>query len=147
MLTLKIGEKELKIKYGYEATLKTKLLSRMAKKEKLKENNENSMEATEDLLLFLPEFLLIGLQKFHADEYGFNYETGEGKQEQLDKVFLLIEECFDNNEEIDAINLYNLLTKEMLENGFLRSQFQKELSNKKNSNPETAEMKEKITEN
>lgn len=147
MLTLKIGEKELKIKYGYEATLKTKLLSRMAKKEKSKENNENSMEATEDLLLFLPEFLLIGLQKFHADEYGFNYETGEGKQEQLDKVFLLIEECFDNNEEIDAISLYNLLTKEMLENGFLRSQFQKELSNKKNSNPETAEMKGKIIEN
>lgn len=124
MLKLKIGEKELNVKYGYEATLKTRLLSRMAAKEKTK---ENGMEMTEDLLLFLPDFLLIGLQKFHADEYGFDYETGEGKDEQLAKMFSLIEDYLDSNEDADAITLYNALTKEMLQNGFLKSQFQKEL--------------------
>lgn len=145
MLTLKIGDKELKVKYGYEATLKARLLSKMAKKEAAK-NGESNTETTEDMLLFLPEFLLIGLQKFHVDEYGFNWETGEGKEKQIDKMFSLIEDYFDNNEDADAITLYNELTKEMLNNGFLKSQFQKELK-KSESNQEEFEMKSEKTEN
>ena len=128
MLTLKFGNKELNIKYGYEATLKTRLLSRMAKMEKEK---SEGMESTEDLLLFLPDFLLVGLQKYHSDEYGFNYETGAGKEEQINKMFPLIEEYIDCNEESDAIVLYNQLTEEMLKNGFLKKQFQEELNKKK----------------
>lgn len=145
MLTLKIGDKELKVKYGYEATLKARLLSKMAKKEAAK-NGESNTETTEDMLLFLPEFLLIGLQKFHVDEYGFNWETGEGKEKQIDKMFSLIEDYFDNNEDADAITLYNELTKEMLNNGFLKSQFQKELK-KSESNQEEFEMKSEKAEN
>ncbi len=125
MMTLKVGEKELNVKFGFEATLKTRLLSRMAKMEKEK---EGGMESMEDMMLFLPDVLLIGLQKFHSDEYGFNYENGEGKNEQLEKMFPLIEEYFDFNEKEDAITLYNGLTEEMLQNGFLKSQFQKELA-------------------
>lgn len=143
MLTLKIGDKELKIKYGYEATLKTRLLSRMAKKEAAK-SGESNMEATEDMLLFLPEFLLIGLQKFHTDEYGFNWENGEGKEKQIDKMFSLIEDYFDDNEDADAITLYNSLTKEMLNNGFLKSQFQKELEKTENNQKEIERKLEKI---
>lgn len=145
MLILKIGDKELKVKYGYEATLKARLLSKMAKKEAAK-NGESNTETTEDMLLFLPEFLLIGLQKFHVDEYGFNWETGEGKEKQIDKMFSLIEDYFDNNEDADAITLYNELTKEMLNNGFLKSQFQKELK-KSESNQEEFEMKSEKAEN
>lgn len=134
-MTLKIGDKELKVKYGYEATLKTRLLSRMAKKEKSK---DGGMESVEDILLFLPDFLLVGLQKFHSDEYGFDYATGDGKEEQIEKMFPLIEDYFDTNEDADAIALYNQLTEEMLKNGFLKRQFQEEL-NKMDAiqNPET----------
>lgn len=128
MLTLKIGEKELKVKYGYEATLKTRLLSRLAKNESAE---ENGMENAEKILLFLPEFLLVGLQKFHSDEYGFNYEKGTGKDEQIEKMFSLIEDYIDSNEEEDAITLYNALTSELVENGFLKSQLQKEVSKAK----------------
>lgn len=125
MLTLKIGEKELNVKYGYEATLKTKLLSRMAKREN---GGTESMENAEELLLFLPEFLLVGLQKFHSAEYGFDYENGKGKDEQISKMFSLIEDYIDGNDEEDAITLYNALTEEMMKNGFLKSMYQKELS-------------------
>ena len=125
MMTLKIEDKELNIKYGYEATLKTRLLSRMAKLEKAK---DDSMEGMEDILLFLPDFLLVGLQKFHADEYGFNYETGDGKDEQLEKMYPLIEAYIDGDEDADAITFYNQLTNEMLTNGFLKKQFQAELN-------------------
>lgn len=123
-MTLKIGEKELNVKFGFEATLKTRLLSRMAKLEKAKGNGAESME---DTMLFLPDVLLVGLQKFHSDEYGFNYESGEGKEGQLEKMFALIDEYLDTNKEEDAITLYNGLTEELLKNGFLKSQFQKEL--------------------
>lgn len=122
-MVLKVNGMELNIKYGYEATLKTKLLSRLVSREKEK---EEGMEATENLLLFLPEFLLVGLQKFHSDEYGFDYETGKGKQEQLEKMFSLIDDYFDQNDNEDAITLYNSLSEEMMKNGFLKSQFQKE---------------------
>lgn len=128
MLTLKIGEKELKVKYGYEATLKTRLLSRLARNEA---SEEARMENAEKILLFLPEFLLVGLQKFHSDEYGFNYENGTGKEEQIDKMFSLIEDYIDSNEEEDAITLYNALTSELVENGFLKSQLQKEVNKAK----------------
>ena len=124
MTVLKIGEKELHVYFQFEATLKTRVLSQMAKLEM----EGNDIEATEDLMLFLPIVLLVGLQKFHSDEYGFDYETGEGKEEQLKKMFSLIEEYFDTNEKEDAITLYEKLTKEMLQNGFLKSQFQKELA-------------------
>lgn len=129
MTTLKIGDKELKIKFGYEATLKTRLLSKLAKKENNNndENANDGLESMEELFLFLPEFLLVGLQKYHSDEFGFDYTTGAGKDEQLNKVFGLIEEYFDSNENADAITLYNLLTEEMLQNGFLKSYFQKEV--------------------
>lgn len=123
-MKLKIGEKELNVKFGFEATLKTRLLSRMAKLEKAKGDGAESME---DTMLFLPDVLLVGLQKFHSDKYGFNYETKEGKEEQLEKMFALIDEYLDTNKEEDAITLYNGLTEELLKNGFLKSQFQKEL--------------------
>lgn len=128
MLLLKIGERELKVKYGYEATLKTKLLSKMAKEES---NKEEGLENVENILLFLPEFLLVGLQKYHFEEYGFDWETEKGKEEQIEKMFTLIEDYMEKNEEEDAITLYNLLTDEMVKNGFLKSQFQKKLNKSK----------------
>lgn len=124
-MKLKIGEKKLNIKFGFEATLKTRLLSRMAKLEKAKDDGAESIE---DMMLFLPDVLLVGLQKFHSDEYGFNYESGEGKEQQIEKMFSLIDEYLDANQEKDAIVLYNEITEELLSNGFLKSQFQKELA-------------------
>ena len=129
MLKLKLDSRELDVKYGFEATLKTKLLSKMAKNEVANKDAEeaNGMENMENLLMFLPEFLLVGLQKFHKDEYGFDYVHGQGTDEQVEKAFEIIEEYIDVNPEEDAITLYNALTEELLQNGFLKSQFQKEL--------------------
>lgn len=125
MMVLKVGEKELKVKFGYEATLKTRLLSKMASSESKEKDNIKNIE---DILLFLPEFLLVGLQKFHFDEYGFDWESGEGKEKNIPAMFSLIEEYMDSNEDEDAITLYNELTNEMMKNGFLKSMYQKELS-------------------
>lgn len=126
MLNLKIGEKELKVKFGYEATLKTRLLSRVAKREAKNENSDKSeVENIEDALLFIPEILLVGLQKFHKEEYGFDYVTGEKKEEQLDKMFALIDEYCDI-EGNDVTKLHNDLQGELLEDGFLANKLHKE---------------------
>lgn len=124
MFTLKIKDKELKVQYGYEATLKTRTLSKVVKTDNIK---ETGMEGTEDLLLFLPEFLLVGLQKHHRDEYGFDYEKQTVEKEtQIEKMYGLIEDFIDSNDDEDAISLYTSLVEEMLHNGFLKKQFQKE---------------------
>lgn len=128
MFTLKVGEKELHVKYGFRATLQTRLLSKMAKTEHQK---TEGMEGMEDTMLLLPEYLLIGLQKFHSDEYGFEWETGKGKEEQIEKMFDLIDAYLDEHEDTDAVELYNDLTQEMLKNGFLKKQFQEELNAEK----------------
>lgn len=120
-----IGEKEFTIKFGYEATLKTRLLSKLSKNEINGENKEaEALENIEDMLLFLPEFLLIGLQKFHSDDFKFDYETGNGKEEQLEKVFALVDEYCETDEN-DPMTLFTELQEELLSDGFLARMFQK----------------------
>ena len=71
------------------------------------------------LLALVPKILVAGLQKFHKDEFGYNYETGEGKDAALNKAFELVDDYFDENKDADIIDLFNLLTEEMVQNGFL----------------------------
>lgn len=122
MLIKKFGEKELKIKFGYKATLKSRIITRMIKAETVKDDN---MKKVEDLLLLIPEIILVGLQKFHKDEFGYNYDTNEGKENALDKVFDMMDEYLDADEN-SILELYNELNGEMLQESFLRSVFQTE---------------------
>ena len=126
MMTLKVGEKELHITFGYEATLKSRLLSKMAKMSVTLEENEGDLEKVEDMLLFIPDVVLIGLQKHHSDEYGYNLDTNEKYEEQKAKVFSLVAEYLDD-EENDAIELFNQLQEEMTKNGFLKKMFENEV--------------------
>lgn len=121
-MKLKIGEKELNIKFGYKPTLKEKIISKLMKFETAE--NKNDAELLEEMLLFIPELLLAGLQ-VHYEEYRYNYDTGEGKEEQLDKAFALIEGYLDE-EDADIMELFRQLEEEMLQNSFLKKLFQQE---------------------
>lgn len=124
-MKLNIGNKELNIKFGYKPTLKTRLLSKLIEFENVGNRNiAKTSEVLEDLLLFIPEFLLVGLQVNH-EEYRYDYDTGKGKDEQLDKVFLLVEEYLEN-EDSDIMSLFQKLEEEMFENSFLKKMFQEE---------------------
>jgi len=125
MTKLKIGEKELKIKFGYEPTLKERVISNFVKIANLKsENPEENMEKVEDLLLYLPEILLVGLQVYHK-EYRYDYDTKEGKKEQLQKMFDLMEE-YSTQDDANLMGLFNKLQDELTTDGFLSRLFQKE---------------------
>lgn len=123
-MKLKIGEKELNIKFGYKPTLKERIISRVVKASKANSEDEaENMEKIEDLLLFLPEILLVGLQVHHKD-YRYDYDTKEGKKEQLEKVFNLIDE-YSSSEDADLMKLFNDLQEEMKNDSFLASLFRK----------------------
>ena len=125
-MKLKIGEKELNISFGYEATLKSRLLSKIAKISANMETKDDGMEKIEDMLLFIPDVVLIGLQKHHSEEYGYNLDTNEKYEEQKAKVFSLVAEYLDDGEN-DAIELFNQLQEEMTKNGFLKKMFEREV--------------------
>lgn len=125
MMTLKVGEKELKLTFGYEATLKSRLLSRMAKMSVEMGENGGDLEKVEDMLLFIPEVVLVGLQKEH-EEYRYNLDTKENYEEKKNMAFSLVAEYLDNGEN-DAIELFNALQEEMTKNGFLKKMFENEV--------------------
>lgn len=124
-MKLKIGEKELNIKFGYKPTLKEHIISKVVKMSGVSnENGDTDMEKVEDMLLFLPELLLVGMQ-VHHEEYRYNYDTGEGKEEQLEKAFALVEEYMES-EDADIMEFFNKMQKALTEDSFLSSLFHKE---------------------
>lgn len=125
MMTLKIGEKEVKIAFAYEPTLKARLLSRLAKMSAQLGENGGDLEKVEDMLLFIPEVILVGLQKEH-EEYKYNLDTKEGYEEKKAAVFSLVAEYLDSGEN-DALELFNQLQEELMANGFLKKMFEKEM--------------------
>jgi len=139
MYKLKIKDKEYEIKFGYKPTLKANLISRMVKAgndiSQGGENDENLLKI-EEMLLLIPEIILVGLQKNHKDEFGYDCDTNEGKEEALDKVFGMMDDYFEGGE-ADILKLYNDLQNEMLNEGFLKSMFQKEMAEQKKANVKT----------
>lgn len=124
-MKLKIGEKEFNIKFGYKPTLKERIISKFVNFSNITDKDGNTnLEKIEDLMLFLPELLLVGLQAHHKD-FRYDYDSGEGKSEQLDKTFELVEEYMDS-EGADAMILFNQLQEVLLQDSFLKGLFHKE---------------------
>lgn len=124
-MKLKIGEKEYSIKFAYKPTLKEHIISKFVKFADLSNNDkEDYFEKVEDLLLFLPEAVLVGLQVHHP-EFKYNCDTGEGKEGKLDKAFAIVEEYMDSDG-ADVMAFFNQIQEALLEDSFLRSLSQKE---------------------
>ena len=129
-MIIKIKGKEYKIKFGYKPTLKERIISKVVRFSNI--TNENDLEKIEDLLLFLPELILVGLQVNH-EEFRYNIDTGEGKEEQLEKSFNLIEEYLEEDN-ADILDLFVRLQEALTEDSFLSTLFQKEQSSVKMQN-------------
>ena len=125
MKTIKIGEKEYKIQFGYIATAKSGIIRDLVNIERMIGDGESAIENLDKILMFIPEIMLVGLQKFHREEFGYNYDTKEGKDEAFEKVSQLVDDYFDG-EDADFKGLFNSLEDELLHNGFLSSMFHEE---------------------
>ena len=116
-MKIKLNGKEYTVKFGYAPVVKNKIIPRLVGMEQQGEG----LEVIDNMLEFLPEFLLVGLQKFHADEFGFDFDDKEAKEKQLVKVYDLLDNYLDpeNEEGGDLQSLYNDLSAEMEKNSFL----------------------------
>ena len=73
--------------------------------------------------------LLVGLQVSHKDEFGYDYETEEGYDEQFQKVLDMLSEKIDNGE-INCLELFNELESELESNSFLAQMMETEKKNR-----------------
>lgn len=111
MITLKVNNKDYKLVFGYGSLLKTDILDRI--------QNSNK-EGLKGAISLLPELLLVGLQKRHKDEFG--WETESEKEVALDKIYDLLDEyeseSTDDNPQ-DGFMLLQQMNDELGKNGFL----------------------------
>lgn len=111
MITLKVNNKEYKLVFGYGSLLKTDILDRI--------QNSNK-EGLKGAISLLPELLLVGLQKRHKDEFG--WETESEKEVALDKIYDLLDEYESESTEDnphDGFMLLQQMNDELGKNGFL----------------------------
>ncbi len=106
------------IKFGIEATTKSGILKKI---KEVQQSSDDSIDNIEMMLTMVPEFLLVGLQKRHKDEFGYDYNTNEGKEDATAKVCELIDEYTDQ-EDSSIRELFENLLKEVMQNGFFKKE-------------------------
>ncbi len=114
MKTIKAGNKEYKIQYGYLATVKSKIIKDLAGLDA----GGNELDMLDTVLGILPKLLLVGLQKFHKDEYGCDFSDVESTGRAIEKTGELLDEYFDSSDS-DIQGLFMILQDELVANGFL----------------------------
>ena len=144
MFKFNAGDRDYKIKLGYIATLKERVLSKVVN---LQSQSDKGFEEIEDFLLYIPEIILVGLQVYHKDEFGYNYDTKEGKEKALAKVFDIVEEYTADGEN-DIIELFNKVFEELQNDSFLKKMMER-LQNTSEDEPTPEDTVEnlKIVEN
>lgn len=107
-MKVKLGGKEYTIQFATRPSLKAHILQDIMKTQDM-----------EDILLeTLPKTLLVGLQMHHNEEFGYDYKTNDGYDEQLEKVSDILYDAIDTNE-INCMDLFADMQEEMMTNGFL----------------------------
>ena len=110
----KLGGKEYTIQFATKPSLKAHILQDIMKTQEMED-----ISSMEDVLLeTLPKVLLIGLQMHHNDEFGYDYNTNNGYDEQFEKVSEILYGAIDTNE-INCMDLFADMQEEMMTNGFL----------------------------
>lgn len=123
-MKIKLNGKEYTVKFGYAPVYQNRIIPRVVGMGQ----QGDELEAIDNMLGFLPEFLLVGLQKFHADEFGFDFDDKEAKEKQLVKMYDLLDDYLDpeNEEGKDIMSLYDDLMAELEKNSFLSKLLAKE---------------------
>lgn len=123
-MKITVENKEYTLKFGLKPTLKTHLITKVAKAES--QETENDLELVEKVLEIIPEMLLVGLQVNHFDEFGFDYDNEDEKNAKLDLAYNLLEKYLGEGN--DFAELYQEMEEDLLKNSFLSGLFNKEMS-------------------
>ena len=116
MFSFKVAEKEYKVKFGYRVLCETDLIDRFV----MMQNAMDDEHAFKSMTMIVAEMLLVGLQKYHSDEFGWTTESE--KQKKIYAALDLMDEYEDESTEEHPQNAYELfedLQEELSKNGFL----------------------------
>ena len=114
MITLKINNKDYKIKYGYNCFADTDLLDRVGQVSAIlsgsnDDSNDASMGKVKDLFEIVRELIFVGLNKFNPVE-------------SLEEVGNLLDDYRDEapgDENRSLIGIFVMLSEELVNEGFL----------------------------
>ena len=112
MLSFSANGKTYKVKFGYGVLTQSDILTQVS--------SMGAINNPKDMIKMLPELILVGLQKKHKDEFG--YETEEEKRIAYEKVCDLLDDYEDESTEENPHNGFTLFEKasqELEKNGFL----------------------------
>lgn len=125
MKTIKVNDKEYKLKFGYASLYRTGILKRLQDAQSIfnpdKNSKEGAFDKIEKLLGVTAEAFLAGLQKYHKDEFG--YETESEREKMIDKVCDLFDDMADEDETIGVMEIFTMINEELVEQGFLARLF------------------------
>ena len=112
MFSFSANGKTYKVKFGYGVLTQSDILTQVS--------SMGAINNPKDMIKMLPELILVGLQKKHKDEFG--YETEEEKRIAYEKVCDLLDDYEDESTEQNPHNGFTLIEKasqELEKNGFL----------------------------
>lgn len=124
MYKFSVGENTYTVRFTYGSLIKTDLIDRVIKASVPETDDvDGFIGFTKNMLGMTAELLLVGLQKYHADQFG--YDTDEERDKRIMELLDLIDDYEDENysedeeEKKDGFTLYNDLQRELEKNGFL----------------------------
>ncbi len=118
MYIFKIHGKEYRVKYGYRTVCEDDILDRVMNIGTSEDGTARGLIS--NLAKTTAELLLVGLQKFHSDEFG--YKDADEKNERINEMLDLLDDYEDEStkkHEQDAATLLRDLQNELEKNGFL----------------------------
>ena len=127
MLTIKVKDKEYKLKFGYKSFKKSGILKEVVAMREKAKNNENTeaeedatngIEMLEEVLELNSKLVLAALQKNH-EEFRADYKNPDSVNEIIDKVDDLMDDYMDEEDSMSIMDLFNALTDELFNDGFL----------------------------
>lgn len=120
MTILKVNGKEYKIKFGYRALAKSKILKQvMGMQKEIKEKeNEAVMDNISEIFELLSNLVLAGLQKYNP-EFKCDYDSPSSVTENMEKIYDLLDDYMDDEESESVLDLFGELVTELIDNGFL----------------------------
>lgn len=126
MYEFKVNEKTYKVKFGYGVLYKSDLIDRVFTASLGDE--EKPAESIKNLIGLTSELLLAGLQKRHSNEFGYDQDSEEERDEMIRKVCDLIDDYEEEHADDEVgedetppngYTLFNDLQGELVKNGFL----------------------------
>ena len=118
MYIFKIHGKEYKVRYGYRTVCENDILDRVMNIGSTEDGTVKGL--INNLVETTAELLLVGLQKYHSKEFG--YDSDEERQKRIGEIIDMLDDYEDESteeHEQDAASLLKDLQGELEKNGFL----------------------------